>query len=192
MPKWAKILIPFVQAGVAVAVFVAEKQWSGTRFYEYYLRQLSQLVVYLNFPLVVVWTVAFAGLKLLTGYTPPNGGVFQSPSLVLIAVLLTSSVGLFWYLILVDIERRRRGKSVFSCSGPLKQMLVVAVFVCFGIGEIVYAYIIARPLWYARTADALLMALFPALCGILFVVLGIYDSIAWRRRVRSANHQRPA
>lgn len=174
MYKRLRVVLPATQVLVAVVAFAFAKLYVGSRFYGYF-RDSREIVMGLNFPLAVLWIVVFYPITALGNFLPPVSKILLAAGTVAVAVLLVSSVALFWYLVVREVEMRRAGTSMLRCSGMFGQLLTATVLLCCGGGAIFYSYAVSSPLWHARPVDAVLEGSFPTIWGIVFIAIAVHD-----------------
>jgi hypothetical protein len=183
MYKGLKIAVPAIQL-LAAFVFALPKYYHNIRFYEYHLNDIhnfQSVVVGLNFPVVALWVVIFLPLA----YIPSLNGTLPPPAVTIsVAILLALSVALFWYLVVTEIEMRTHGRSMLRFSGWLKKGTTLIVLLSFGIGSLVYGYVESWPLRHARPTEAVLVGIFPAIWGTVFIGMGMHDLVMSLRRER--------
>lgn len=177
MYKRLRAVVPAVQVAAAIVVFSATKFYGTSRFYEYYLGDAQNVIIHLNLPLMALWALVFSPIAWLTRYLPPVTGTLHAVGIILVALLLASSVVLFWYLVVVEIEMRSRGKSMLRPSRWSSALVLAACLFCFGAATLFYSYTVSRPLWYGRPVDAVIEGIFPTIWGIVFIGIGIQDFV---------------
>ena len=138
MSKKLRIWVAMVQALLAVSVLSWAKFGSGT-VYDYYAHGIRDLVTHLNLPLAIMWIVVSFPFHWLSNYIPPATGLAGSALTALLAAGMAFSVAAFWYLVVTEIQMRRRGLSMLRPLSRLWASFVVVALFCFGAGVFTYA-----------------------------------------------------
>jgi uncharacterized membrane protein YesL len=147
----------------------------------------EHLVLKLNFPLAVV------GLPLLyltAGAFPNTGSSTRMLNAVIsgafVLATLTSTAA-FWYLVVVEVEMRRRKSSYLRFSGRYLERLKAVVLILIGVGAAVYALWDGHRLvvfaqinrhhffWSSVVADALIGGLFLFGWAAALITMGVQD-----------------
>lgn len=156
MHKRLRIIVPAVQVLIVLAAFILPNLTHGNSQHLPDIFALQNLVLKLNFPLVVIWSPVFYALDRLSPYLPPLHGVFFAMAVILVGSLLCSTVALLWYFVMTEIEMRRHGKSMLRPTGWFKKLLIAGLLFCFGVGTIIHAYFYAKSFFYFRPSQAVL------------------------------------
>jgi hypothetical protein len=190
--KKLRIWVAMAQALLAVSVFSWAKFGSGT-VYDYYAHGIRDLVTHLNLPLAIMWIVVSFPFHWLGNYIPPATGLTGSALTALLAAGMALSVAAFWYLVVTEIQMRRRGLSMLRPLSRLWASFVIVALFCFGAGVFTYAYVASRPLWYVARRGAVLSGLFPTIWGVVIVGVAIHDLLVLlsRERIMRDREERP-
>jgi hypothetical protein len=89
---------------------------------------------------VVFWLSINFALERLPLPNPHGGSVLTVGTLAL-GIVFLSSVALFWYLVVREIELRRQGKSLLRFSGWIRPLFSIIVLFCIGVGAVISAYL---------------------------------------------------
>lgn len=172
MHKRIRIVVPAVQTLAFVAVWLLKRAalTSDAVNFNYYIPAES-LVTRLNYPLMECWWILDYVLYRLHLPNPDSGVVFLALVLVVGFVFL-SSVALFWYLVVREIELRIQRKSLLKFTGTIRPMLASAVLFCTGVGALVSACKDAR-------AQHPLMLRNGSALGLLLTVLPEVFLLVW-------------
>jgi len=184
--KHLKIVVPVAQVSAVVCMLGWEKMAHAERTLSFYVLPARHLLFSLNFPLVIIWSIITNCLIWVGGFLPSLRQLGRAPGTVWMAVTafaLVSSIALFWYFVVAEIQMRSRGKSFMNFSSGILQFIKVAIFVFCGIAALFYVYTeTLRPfhhglarygLWPVEIAlSALLLAGWAA----VFIGLSIVDS----------------
>ena len=168
MYKTLRILVPVVHSALALIAFTVLKI-GGT------LNVGQDLVLTLNLPLAALWIVVFLPLRFLA----PR--LFEQPPphsiLVVLGMFLLLSVFVFWYLVVVEVELRRHGKSMLRPSGWPKQLAAALVILCCAGAAAYFAYTATEPYWKLNPYLEVIRGFFPAVWAVVLAGIGIHDLI---------------
>jgi hypothetical protein len=181
MFKRLRIAVPLIQVLAVVGVYALPKLVHGTGEFYIGIFAAQSLVNKMNFPLMAVWSVCFWALDRATPYLPTLTGVFFAVAIFVIAVLVVSSVALFWYFVIAETEMRSYGRSILRSTDRLKELLIIGLLFCLGAGTFIYAYSYVRSCFYFRMAEAILGGSLLVAWGVVFVVLSVHDAILFSR-----------
>jgi hypothetical protein len=142
MYRRLRILVPAIQVLLVVAVYALPKFMSIYKklFLESAVYFTQDLIDKMNFPLVAIWSPILLAADKLSSYFPPLTGLIFVVAAITFSGLVLSSVAVFWYFFVTEIEMRRRGKSMLMLSRLPKQLSVTVVLLLFGVGALIYAY----------------------------------------------------
>lgn len=175
MYKRLKILVPTAQVLACIAIALWNKLNHSEAVYLNYVKPAQSVVTQVDFPLLVLWSPIVHSLDRFTGHFPVLRGAPFMLIVLIVAVVFLSSVALFWYFVVNEIEMRRRGKSLLRFSGWSKQLFMTAILFSFGIGAAFKAYGEARALWYSGRGEGVFNGVFLVAWGIVFIGTGIRD-----------------
>ncbi len=139
-----RIIIPLLQVLIFILAFSLEARLSARYLgRSYYLRAicvttLFDLVLKLNFPLVVLWLPIAYPMSAVSYHSPHA----SSPTGVILGVwdlAILTSIAAFWYLVVVEVEMRKRKTSCLRFSGRLMERVKATVMILIGVGAAVYA-----------------------------------------------------
>lgn len=137
-----KLLVPIVQVLACIAVRLLRTLLStDLRLYDSFYIPAVQMVERLNYPVMAFWfSVVYVLGWLLRPLAQPSSGWALTLWMLVAALLLLASVGLFWYLAVREFELRRQGRSLLHFSGRFRPVLALVVLFCFAIGALVLLY----------------------------------------------------
>ena len=191
--KRAKVIIPTLQVLLPVAFaflhHILEK---------YYINQPDIIVGYadipiyvllmLNYPLAVLWSLplyplywAFSAFDL----TRPSGAPLVAIAVVFDLAVLTS-VAVFWYFVVVEIEKRKHGSSLIRFSSRTLETAKAIVLIGAGVGALVLACWEAHRLvpldqqyrhvlYWSSMVNAIIGGLFLVIWAIVLIRISIRD-----------------
>jgi len=139
-----RIIIPLLQVLIFILAFSLDAHLSARYLgRSYYLRAisvttLSHLVLKLNFPLLVLW-LPIAYPMSAVSYHSPHASSPTGVILTLWNLTILTSLAAFWYLVVVEVEMRKRKASCLRFSGRLMERLKATVMILIGVGAAVYA-----------------------------------------------------
>jgi hypothetical protein len=187
-----RIIIPLLQVVALVLAFsldplLSKRYVTRSDLEVAYVVTPEHLVLKLNFPLAVV------GLPLLyltAGAFPNTGSSTRMLNAVIsgafVLATLTSTAA-FWYLVVVEVEMRRRKSSYLRFSGRYLERLKAVVLILIGVGAAVYALWDGHRLvvfaqinrhhffWSSVVADALIGGLFLFGWAAALITMGVQD-----------------
>jgi len=175
--KHLRIIVPAVQAAIALVVAVLHRFVHTERIYDLYVGPAFGVVARLNFPF-------FVFLRALDWLLPRSSSLHGAAFAVatsFFAAMLIFVFLLFWYAVVREIEMRRQGTSMLRFSSWGSELLAVVVLLCFGIGAISFAYSdVTRLLsFHQNTSSAILGGLFLLMWGAAFIGTALYDLAAF-------------
>ncbi len=187
MYKRLKILVPAIQVLAYLALF-ALKLAVHMRVVRMDYGPLWELMRSVNYPFWVIFLAIAYPIDWLAPPSPKGQWLYVAQFVV--AALFLSGVGLFWYLVVAEIEMRRRARSMLRFAGRFKELLAVSITFLFGAGAFIWAYAIAWTIlpqsWRAvyiflvpAYACKLLSVLILTAWGIVLAGLAIHDLIAF-------------
>lgn len=148
-----------------------------------------------NFPLAVLWFPFFCALTKAS--SSPHLNLTSGPAgVVLLAAFdlaVISSVALFWYFVVAEIERRRHGASLLRFESRTLEILKVIVLVAVGLGAFGFAcwevhrllllgQLNQRSLYWSSMVDAAVGGLFLVSWALLLIRVAIKDLIVLPRK----------
>jgi len=181
MYRRLKIAIPAFQVAMAVLVFSLSRLHITNIYQEVYLHRAREILIGINFPVVVVSIVVFAPIKWIVEYLSEINRTVALVAQALVLGMVLIGVALFWYLLVKEVELRRRQQSMLRSANSTKQHLVTVMLVVCGLGSALYGYVTSRPLLYDPPMDAVLNGGFPILWGGLSIGIAIYDVACARK-----------
>jgi len=151
------------------------------------------ILVKVNFPLAIAWFPIFSSLT--WAYSQSYLRLTSGAEAVVRAVLdlaIVSSVALFWYFVVVETEKRRRGASLIRFKSRALETLKGIVLIAAGVGALAYAcwdghrlFLLAQlnasSLYWIRMVYAVVGGLFLVMWAILLIKVGIKDLVAFVR-----------
>lgn len=189
-----RIIIPLLQVVALVLAFSLDpllgRRFTGrSDLVIAYIITPEHLVLKLNFPLAIL------GLPIiyLTAGAFPNTG---SPTGALNALIfgayvlaIVTSTAAFWYLVVVEVEMRKRKASCLRFSGRYMERLKATVLILIGVAAAVYALWDGHQLvvldqvnrhglfWSVVVADALIGGLFLFGWAAALIAMGVQDIV---------------
>ena len=93
------------------------------------------------------------------------------------AVALMSIIWLFWYLVVTEVELRKRGETLLRLRGFISESIKITALLLMGLAAFAYAYRDGELLLRLGRSkvDAILGGLFLAAWGIVLIRLSIQD-----------------
>jgi hypothetical protein len=178
-----KLTVSISQAVVVVAAFAFAKYCHDDRMYVFYVNPFLHVVTKMNYPLLIVLSPILDTLNWLGRFLPTPTGGFRSSIAIVAAVLLTSTVALFWYFVLSEIEMRRHGKSMLRFRRRPVEVAALAVLFISGIGAIRYAWTDGLLLVHIHGSkiEAFVGGLVLLIWGILLIGISIFDLLLYLR-----------
>ena len=135
-----------------------------------------QLLLKLNFPLVVLWSPI--GYLINVGLSSSSlnlpSGLLGTALIVAADVVILASVAAFWYLIAVELEARRHGSSMVRLEARTLETVKAVALVIVGVAAVVYACWDAHRLLLLGQLNHNLFW-----SGILNAVLGGFVLLIW-------------
>jgi hypothetical protein len=181
MYKRLKIIVPAAQVLAIVCMFGWERVPQVERTISLYILPTRQIIMNLNFPLVIIWWPIIQAIEWLNGYLP----FLREPSTtgtIGIALALFSSIALFWYFVVAEIQMRGDGKSLVRFSNRTVELVKVVVLFLCGVGTLFHAYTeTMRPSRHGLShyglwpVEIILSLLFLVAWGGTFIGLSIFD-----------------
>ena len=186
MHKFWRVIVPTSQVVAFVGVFLAGKLGDSQSFYFNGYLPAKIVVISLNFPLLTFWSPAaycldHSSAKLVRA----PGEAAVKTFAILAGLVFLSTVALFWYFVVAEIQLRAQGKSRLRCSTLAKQVFMTTGLVCFGTGAIFVAYDQLKPLWHVSWREMALRGVFLAVWAIVLIAIGAFDLARLLRRRRS-------
>jgi hypothetical protein len=193
MYKLLKVLIPTSQvlAFIAVRILLELSKTNDRIYFNYYLPAQS-LVERLNYPLMAFWLSIDSIANRLHLPNPSAESAF-AVSILAAGIVLLSSVAVFWYLVVREIELRKEGKSLFRFSGWIRPVVTVIVLFCAGADAVFSAYIDAskRLPFMVRNGSALglFLTILPEIFLLAWAISLIGMAVSdFRRFIRNRRH----
>jgi hypothetical protein len=189
-----KVIIPTLQMLTAVGVLIRGKMARTDRTLTNYVLPARHLVLNLDLPLVPIWWLFIYPMEWLSDYLP----FLQKPSAIGfgLGMTLLTSIGLFWYFVVVEVQLRVRGQSLVRFSSRIIESGKVFILFLGRISTFFYGYTEAiRPfqhglarygLWPVEIA---LTVFFLAIWGAPFIGISIYDSRKCLMTMRKSGSQ---
>ena len=185
--KKLRAIIPLIQVLVLILAVAADSLSARQPELRYpYATTLFRVVTLkLNFPLAGVWLAMFYPFSFVQ---PSSFTQILSPALVL------TSTAAFWYFVVVEVERRKRGSSCLRFSSRSIETVKATVLILLGIGAAVYAFWDGNRLvkfdlanrhyyfWAVTVADALVGGLLLLGWAMAFIAIGVQDIVKCRVR----------
>jgi hypothetical protein len=136
-----RIIIPLLQALLVILALATDpilsKRFVGRSDLDVaYVNTPLHLVLKLNFPLAILGLPVLYASFASSG-SPPTGALGAVTFGVYDLAVLTSTAA-FWYLVVVEVEMRKRETSCLRFSGRLLERLKAIVMILIGIGAAVY------------------------------------------------------
>ena len=104
---------------------------------------IRDLVNQVNFPVASVWYVIFRVADRLFGASAGGGAVFMIGVVATVCLVLSSVAG-FWYFVVVEIQKRRRGDSALRFDTLTKQLPITALLITLAFAVFICAYLTAQ------------------------------------------------
>jgi hypothetical protein len=184
--KHLRIVRPIVQVLIVITFFTLKLR-HALPLEAYRLHRLIMTEV--NYPVFTVWVAIAAVMEWLSPFLPNLTGWPKFGAGSLLVGLFVSSLVLFWYFAVGEVELRQQGRSRLRFSGAFKKSIVIGVFFLFGAGALVVAYITQfDPSPHCRTSatpfevaiyqgDFYFRRLILVVWALLFLRLALYDLI---------------
>jgi hypothetical protein len=181
MSRCFSTIFSVIQMLIVVAVYAAPKLNTADLNFHISAFSFQNVAVKLNFPLAAAWSIVFYTVERLNPYLPDVKGLLFVPALIVVAALLASSVAVFWYFVLTEVEMRRHGRSMLRFNGWFKEISVAGFLFCFGSGTLLHAYSYATSTFYFHPIEVVFGAFFLVAWGVTLVGLSVYDILSFQR-----------
>lgn len=191
-----KFIVPTLQ----VLLLISASLWQRileNRYAEHpeaivgYILTPKNILLKANFPLAVLWFPMFRALEwaLSSSNQSLARGAAGVTTLAVLDVAVFSTIALFWYFVVVEIELRKRKASHIRFSGQRLEKLKATVMMLVGLGVAVFAFWdghrlvvldqlnLHRFFWSSVVADALIGGLFLVAWGAAFIAMGVQDIV---------------
>jgi hypothetical protein len=185
-----RIIIPLLQVIILLLVCSLEPLLGGhyvgrSDLWIAYIKTPEHLLLKLNFPLAVVGLPLLYLAAVAFQNVPPTGAlnlvIFGAFALVILA-----STAAFWYLVVVEVEMRKRNSSCLRFSGRYLEKLKAIVLILIGIGAaicavwdghrlLVFAQIHVHNFFWSAVTDALIGGLFLFAWAAALIAMGVQD-----------------
>lgn len=177
MNKRFTVIVPAIQVVIAMTAFVSDRFVYNENAHLLYVLPAKDIVMKLNFPLVVVWAPLLLGADWLSRYLFPLSGILLAVVMILSGLIFASSIAAFWYFVVREIGARRHGRSIVTCSSHPKQLLMTGVWCVVGLSSLLYAYVDGRAHWYVRgrQGEEVVGAILLVMWGAGFIGISIHD-----------------
>lgn len=185
MHRYLRIVVPAVQVSAVLCLLGWERLAHTERTLSFYVLPLRHTLLNLNFPLVILWWPIIEFIEVLSGYLAflsQQTGMLAIIAAGVTAVGVISSVALFWYFVVVEIQMRSKGKSLVNSSNVALNFAKVSIFFLCGVGTFIHAYsetirlfqhgLAPYGLW---PAEIVLGALLLTVWGTTFIGVSIAD-----------------
>ncbi len=196
LTKQMKFIVPTLQ----VLLLISAGLWQRileNRYAEHpetivgYILTPKNVLLKANFPLAVLWFPIFRALEWASSSSNPSlaRGAAGVTALVVLDTAVFSSMALFWYFVVVEIEMRKRKASHIRFAGQHMERLKATVMMLFGLGAAVFAFHdghrlvvldqlnLHRFFWSSVVADAFIGGLFLVAWGAAFIAMGVHDMV---------------
>jgi hypothetical protein len=147
-----------------------------------------------SFPLAVLWLPFFCALTWASSIPQLNltSGATGVVMLAVFDLAVVLSVALFWYFVVVEIERRRQGTTLIRFKSRMLETLKGIVLIAVGLGAFAYAcwdshrlllvgQLNQRSLYWSSMVDAIVGGLFLLIWALLLIKIGIKDLLVTRK-----------
>jgi hypothetical protein len=175
MRKIWRVALPAAQLLIVVGAvdwYRSEKSVNIAVVYAYPTRDI---VMKLNFPVILVWSPIVGVMEHFSGYLNPTSTVMMAVSLVLFVAASSLSIFLFWYFLAVEVEMRFQNRSMIRFKNWPAETCKALVFFAVGIGSIVYAIFEASRLLHRSNADAVVGGALLLAWGAIFIATSVSD-----------------
>src|SRR5436190_2485998 len=137
--KRLKILVPAIQVLLVIATVVWDRMRISDLAFDLYARPFQEILMKLNWPLVVMWWPVASLVERFTTNMNPSATHDIWVMVYVLAILF--SVAIFWYFVIVEIEARKRGGSVVRFQNALGEVAKIVFLLVSGVAAPVYAYV---------------------------------------------------
>jgi hypothetical protein len=202
-----RVLVPAIQVLLLIAAAawhqVAWQRLAGPGLPPQYAMAPLDILIKLNFPLLVLWSPVVLPLNFALSTFHLN--LPTGPTLVGLTVLfdflVLSSVAVFWYFVVAEAETRLvRGSSLIGSSSLIVELFKAVAFGGLGVASFVYAYWDGHRLlllaqnnrsqpYGSNMADAIIGGLFLAIWGIVLIKISVMGLFAALSLFRDHIHQ---
>lgn len=145
-----------------------------------YFLPAKSLVTALNFPVVAFWFCLFY-IANRVHLPNPNAGLFYWILIVSFSIAFLSSIALFWYLVVREVELRRNGDSLLRWSGVLKRTVALVGLLAVAAGALGYAYLDIRKqvpiVWRDGSAFGWIVGLLPNVLLLAWAIILIVAAV---------------
>jgi hypothetical protein len=184
-----RVIVPLLQVLVLILAFTADPLVNRPDLRDAYaVTPLRIVTLKLNFPLMVLWLPISYPLSLAS--SPPSHP--SSPTGVILGlwdIAILTSTAAFWYLVVVEVEMRKRQASCLRFSSRYVERVKATVVILIGAGAAVYALWDGHRLvvldqinrhhlfWSGVVADALIGGLLLVGWAAALITIGVQDIV---------------
>jgi len=184
-----RIIVPLLQVLVLILAFsldplLSKRYVTRSDLEVAYIVTPERLALKLNFPLAILGLpVIYASLAFSSG--GPSTGVLGTVLFGIYVLVIVTSAAAFWYLVVVEVEMRKRKASCLRFLGRrYLEKLKAVVLILIGVSAAVFALwdghgLIVRSrinsLYWSSLADALIGGFFLLGWAAALVTMGVQD-----------------
>jgi hypothetical protein len=206
LKKRLRVIVPTLQ----VLLLISATLWLGI-ISKVYINQPEvivgcaqlpiQILMKLNLPLSVLWFPVFYAMHCASASSSNYGNLPSGATgMLIIAVInlaILSSVALFWYFVVVEIEKRRYGSSLIRLSNRTLEIVKAIVLMAAGMGAIAVAcwevhrlflldQLYRHAIYWSSMVNAILGGLFLLTWASVLITVSVKDlKLVLRRNQKS-------
>jgi hypothetical protein len=141
-----------------------------------------------NFPLAVLWFPFFCALNWASSGSHLNltSGAAGVVMLAVFDLVVVSTVALFWYFVVVEVEKRKHGASLIRFSNRMLETLKAIVLIAAGLGAFGFAcwethrllllgQLNLLTLYWSSMVDAIVGGLFLVIWAVVLIKISVQD-----------------
>jgi hypothetical protein len=186
-----RIIIPLLQVLILILTFsldplLSKRYVTRSDLAVAYIVTPERLVLKLNFPLAILgMPIVYLTARAFPNTGSPTGALHALIFGAYVLAILTSAA-MFWYLVVVEVEMRKRNSSCLRFSGRHLEKLKAVVLILMGAGTVVFALwdshgLIVRSrinsLYWSSLADTLIGGLFLLGWAAALITIGVQDIV---------------
>jgi hypothetical protein len=156
--------------------------------FNYYM-PAKNLLIALNYPVIAFWYCALYIFDRLHVPNVPSGVLFWVLTIT-VSILFLSSIALFWYFVVREVELRRRRDTLLRFPGTLVPTVSMLVFFLVGVSALVYAYMQSKSelslVWRNGSTVGLFLVLLPDVFLVAWAIVLIWAAVSDSRRLIGA------
>ncbi len=184
-----KLLVPILQVLIAVGSWLLRKHIYSERLYTRYFGPAWDVVIFkMNFPVVAFWSPIVYVLNRWPDELVPSSHAMEIAVTIALGLAMVSSIGVFWYFVIAELERRMHGRSMIRFRNWFAETCKALILFAVGGSALVYAFFETRRLllYHRSKADMLVGGLFLTAWGVALVGTSIVDAAVFLRKRKHA------